>query len=103
MEPAPRRAARLPPVHIEQVKKYVLSILACAVLMLHSLAVAALGTQANGAGGSRPGLFVMSLLLGLFGIVVVRAINQLPMLTPWLLAAVVIPTAVYVFYFQVVK
>jgi hypothetical protein len=89
-------------VHIEQVKKYVLSILACAVLMLHSLAVAALGTQVNGAGGSRPGLFVMSLLLGVFGIVLVRAINRLPVLTPWLLTAAVIPTAVYLLYFQVI-
>jgi len=89
-------------VHVEQVKKYVLSSLACSVLMLHSLAVAALGTQTNGAGGSRQGLFVMSLLLGAFGIVVVRAINRLPILTPWLLLAVVIPTAVYVVYFQVI-
>jgi len=88
-------------VHIEQVKKYVLSSLACSVLMLHSLAVAALGTQANGAAGSRQGLFVMSLLLGLFGIVVVRALNRRRILTPWLLFAVVIPTAVYVLYFRV--
>ncbi|WP_017934747.1 hypothetical protein [Nocardioides sp. Iso805N] len=89
-------------MHIERVKKYVLSILACAVLMLHSLAVAVLGTQTNGAGGSRPGLFVMSVLLGAFGIVLVRAINRLPVLTPWLLTAPVIPTVVYVLYFQVI-
>lgn len=88
-------------MHVEQVKKYVMSTLACSVLMLHSLAVAALGTQVNGAGGSRPGLFVMSLLLGLFGVVLVRVINGLPVLTPWLLAAVVTPTLVYVLYFHV--
>ncbi len=29
-------------VHVEQVKKYVMSSLVCSVLMLHSLAVAAL-------------------------------------------------------------
>lgn len=89
-------------MHVEQVKKYVMSILACSVLMLHSLAVAALGTQVNGAGGSRQGLFVMSLLLGVFGIVLVRAINRLPVLTPWLLSAIVIPVAVYVLYFKVI-
>ena len=90
-------------MHIEQVKKYVASSLACSVLMLHSLAVAALGTQVTGAGGSRPGLFVMSLLLGVFGIVLVRAINRLPVLTPWLLLAALIPTAVYVVYFKVIS
>lgn len=89
-------------MHIEQVKKYVLSILACAVLMLHSLALAGLGTQVTGAGGSRQGLFVMSVLLGVFGVVVVRVINRRPVLTPWLLAAPVIPTVVYVLYFQVI-
>ena len=90
-------------MHIEQVKKYVMSSLACSVLMLHSLAVAALGTQVNGAGGSRPGLFVMSMLLGLFGIVLVRLINRLPVLTPWLLVAPVVPTVVYYVYFQVIS
>lgn len=89
-------------MHVEQVKKYVMSSLACSVLMLHSLAVAALGTQVNGAGGSRPGLFVMSLLLGLFGIVLVRAINRLPILTLWLLLAPLVPVVVYVLYFQVI-
>lgn len=88
-------------MHIERVKKYVLSSLLCSVLMLHSLAVAALGTQVNGAGGSRPGLFVMSTLLGLFGIVGVRVVNQLPVLTPWLVGCGVIPTIVYVGYFEV--
>ena len=90
-------------VHIEQVKKYVLSSLACSVLMLHSLAVAALGTQVNGAGGSRPGLFVMSLLLGLFGIALVRILNRLPLATSWLLLAPVVPTLVYVGYFHVLR
>jgi hypothetical protein len=90
-------------MHVETVKKYVMSILACSVLMLHSLAVAALGTQVNGAGGSRQGLFVMSLLLGVFGIVLVRAINRLPVLTPWLLTAVIIPVGVYYLYFQVIR
>jgi hypothetical protein len=90
-------------VHIERVKKYVLSSLLCAVLMLHSLAVAALGTQVNGAGGSRPGLFVMSTLLGLFGVVGVRLLNQLSVVTPWLVTCLVIPVAVYVGYFEVLR
>ncbi len=45
----------------------------------------------------------MSLLLGLFGIVLVRLINRLPVLTPWLLLAPVIPVLVYVLYFQVIQ
>jgi hypothetical protein len=88
-------------VHIERVKKYVLASLLCSVLMLHSLAVAALGTQVNGAGGSRPGLFVMSTLLGLFGVVGVRLLNQLSVVTPWLVSCLVIPVIVYAGYFEV--
>jgi hypothetical protein len=42
----------------------------------------------------------MSLLLGLFGIVLVRAILHRSVLSPWLLTAFVIPTAVYGFYFR---
>lgn len=90
-------------MHIERVKKYVLSSLVCSVLMLHSLGVAALGTQVNGAGGSRPGLFVMSTLLGLFGVVAVRLVNQLSVLTPWLVTCLVIPVIVYVGYFEVLR
>jgi hypothetical protein len=71
--------------------------------MLHSLAVAALGTQVNGAGGSRPGLFVMSTLLGLFGVVGVRLLNQLSVVTPWLVTCLVIPVVVYVGYFEVLR
>ena len=52
---------------------------------------------------SGSGLFVMSLLLGLFGIVLVRLINRLPVLTPWLLVAPVVPTVVYYVYFQVIS
>lgn len=90
-------------MHIEQVKRYVLASLLCSVLMLHSLAVAALGTQTGGARGSRPGLFVISTLLGLFGVVGVRLLNQLTVLTPWLVTCLVIPVAVYVGYFEVLR
>jgi hypothetical protein len=90
-------------VHIEQVKKYVLASLLCSVLMLHSLAVAVLGTQGSGARGARPGLFVISALLGLFGIVGVRLLNQLQVMTPWLVTCLVIPLIVYVGYFKVLQ
>lgn len=90
-------------MHIEQVKKYVLASLLCSVLMLHSLAVAALGVWGDGARGSRPGLFVISALLGLFGVVGVRLLNQLSVLTPWLATSLVIPVVVYVGYFKVLS
>jgi hypothetical protein len=86
-------------VHIEQVKKYVLSSLVCSVVMLHSAAIAALGVVSNGAGGSRQGLFVLSVLFGAFAITAVRLINGLRVLTPWLLCALVIPTLVYWLWF----
>ncbi len=88
-------------MHIEQVKKYVLASLVCSVVMLHSTAVAGLGVISNGVGGSRQGLFVMSVLFGVLAIGAVRVINKLPVLTPWLLCALVIPTAIYYFYFKV--
>jgi hypothetical protein len=88
-------------VHIERVKKYVLASLLCSVLMLHSLAVATLGAWGDGARGSRPGLFVVSALLGLFGVVGVRLLNQRSVMTPWLATCLVIPLIVYVGYFKV--
>lgn len=47
-------------MHIEQVKKYVASSLLCSVVMLHSLAMAALGTTGADNGGASEGLFVMA-------------------------------------------
>jgi len=88
-------------VDIEQVKKYVLSSLVCSVVLLHSAAIAALGVTSNGNGGSRQGLYVLSILFGVLAIGAVRLINQLSLFTPWLLGAVVIPTVVYVGWFEV--
>ena len=82
-------------MHVEQVKKYVMSSLLCSVVMLHSLAMAALGATSADKGGARQGLFVISVLLGVLAIVGVRLINKLRPLTPWLLCAVVIPVVVY--------
>jgi len=88
-------------VHIERVKKYVASSLVCSVLMLHSLAVATLGAVQDDVGGSRVGLFVLSLLFGLLGIAAVRLINRLRILTPWLLCAVIPPTAFYILWLRI--
>ena len=82
-------------MHIEQVKRYVLSSLVCSVVMLHSTAVAALGATGGTAGGARQGLFVMSVLFGVLAIGAVRIINKRSVWTPWLLGAVVVPTVVY--------
>ena len=82
-------------MHIEQVKKYVASSLLCAVVLLHSLAMAALGATGADKGGAREGLFVISVLLGVMAVAGVRLINKLSLATPWFLAAPVIPLLVY--------
>ena len=87
-------------MHIEQVKKYVLSSLVCSVVMLHATAIAALGVTSNGAGGSRQGLFVLSVLFGMLAIVAVRLINKIRILTPWLVCAFIPATFLYWLWFQ---
>jgi len=82
-------------VHIQQVKKYVASSLLCAVVLLHSLAMAALGATGADKGGAREGLFVISVLLGVMAVAGVRLINKLSLATPWFLMAPVIPLLVY--------
>ncbi|MBG6094560.1 transcriptional regulator [Nocardioides luteus] len=84
-------------MHIEQVKKYVASSLLCAVVLLHSLAMAALGATGADKGGAREGLFVISLLLGVMAVAGVRLINRLSLATPWFLLTPVIPLLVYYF------
>lgn len=84
-------------MHIEQVKKYVASSLLCAVVLLHSLAMAALGALGADKGGAREGLFVISVLLGVMAVGGVRLINKLSLVTPWFLVAPVIPLLVYYF------
>lgn len=84
-------------MHIEQVKKYVASSLLCSVVMLHSLAMAALGATGADKGGAREGLFVISVLLGVMAVGGVRLINKLSLVTPWFLVAPVIPVLVYYF------
>ena len=82
-------------MHVEKVKKYVASSLLCSVVMLHSLAMAALGATGADKGGARQGLFVISVLLGAMAVAGVRLINKLSLATPWFLVAPVIPTLVY--------
>lgn len=81
----------------EQVKKYVASSLLCTVVLLHSLAMAALGATGADKGGAREGLFVISVLLGVAAVAGVRLINKLSLVTPWFLGAPVIPLLVYYF------
>ncbi|MFI5626737.1 transcriptional regulator [Nocardioides sp. NPDC051685] len=82
-------------MHIQQVKKYVASSLLCAVVLLHSLAMAALGATGADKGGAREGLFVISVLLGVMAVAGVRLINKLSLATPWFLMAPAIPLLVY--------
>ena len=88
---------------IERVKRYVLSSLVCSVVMLHSVFMALLGLTVNGRGGSRVGLFVMSLLLGVLAVSAVRIVNKLSVLTPWLLTAFIIPGTIYYVWFGALK
>lgn len=82
-------------MHIEQVRKYVLSSLVCSVVLLHSAAMAALGATGADKGGARQGLFVISVLLGVLAVGAVRLINKLSLVTPWFLLTPVIPLLVY--------
>lgn len=82
-------------MHIEQVRKYVLSSLVCSVVLLHSLAMAALGATGADKGGARQGLFVIAVLLGVLAIAAVRLINKLSLVTPWFAVTPVIPLVVY--------
>ncbi|MFE3997585.1 transcriptional regulator [Nocardioides sp. YIM B13467] len=82
-------------MHVEKVKKYVASSLLCSVVMLHSLAMAAMGATGADKGGARQGLFVLSVLLGAMAVAGVRLINKRSLVTPWFLVAPVIPSLVY--------
>jgi len=84
-------------VHIEQVKKYVLSSLLCSVVLLHSAAMALLGATSADKGGARQGLFVISVLLGVLAVAAVRLINKLSLLTAYFLLTPVIPLVIYYF------
>lgn len=88
-------------MQLEQVRRYVLSSLVCSVILLHATAVAALGAALNGAGGSREGLFVLSVLFATLAIVAVRLINRLRVGTPWLVCAVVPAVVVYAGYYGI--
>ena len=87
-------------MELAQVRRYVLSSLVCTVVLLHSLAIAVLGCASNGHGGSRQGLFVLSVLFGCVAISAVRLINRLSVLTPWLLVTLIIPTSTYLVWFK---
>lgn len=88
---------------VERVRRYVLSSLVCSVVLLHSLFMALLGLTVNGRGGSRQGLYVMSLLLGFLAVSLVRIINKRSVLTVWQFGAFVIPTASYWVWFGVLR
>lgn len=87
-------------MHVKQVQRYILATLVGSVVLGHSLAVAALGVTALDQGGARQGLFVLSTMFGLLAIGAVRVIARRSVLTPWLLAAGLIPALTYWYYFS---
>ena len=85
---------------VERVQRYVLSSFVCIVVMGHSMAAAVAGAFiVNGAGGSIPGLFVISVLFGVLAISAVRLINRKRVLSLWLLCAGIVPTLCYLLAF----
>ena len=85
---------------VERVQRYVLSSFACIVIMGHSMAAGVAGAFiVNGAGGSIPGLFVISVLFGVLAVCAVRLINRKRVLSPWILAAAIVPTLCYLLAF----
>ncbi|CAN5252496.1 MAG: transcriptional regulator [Nocardioides sp.] len=80
---------------VEQVKTWVATSMVMAVVMLHAVAVAALGAFGPDKGGARVGLFVIASLLSVLAIGAARLIHKKPVLTPWLLAGPVPPLLVY--------
>lgn len=80
---------------VEEVKRWVMTSLIGAVILMHSIAVAALGAFGPDRAGARQGLFVIATLLAALAIGAIRLVHKLPLLTPWYVAAVIPPTLVY--------
>lgn len=95
------RPVRTAEQKLDRVRKYVLSSLVCSVVELHSLAIAALGVIEPNRGGSRIGLYVMSVLFGLLAVGAVRLINKKSLLTVWWLSAFILPTGFYLLWLRV--
>lgn len=70
-------------MEVERVQRWVMSTLLMTVSFIFAGGVALLSATSVQE-GARPGLLVISVIVGLFGIAGVRMINARPFFTPWL-------------------
>ena len=84
-------------MEVERVQRWVASALVLTVCTLLATGMAILSGTVERA-GARPGLLVLSCVVGLMAMVGVRLINQKSLLTPWLLLAC-LPAAVVGSYY----
>ncbi|MCW2760222.1 MAG: hypothetical protein JWR85_423 [Marmoricola sp.] len=74
-------------MEIERVQRWVMSALLVTVMFIFAGGMALLSATSVQS-GARPGLLVMSLIVGVIGIGGVRVIHAKSLVTPWLLAGV---------------
>lgn len=72
-------------MEVERVQRWVMSGLLVTVTFILAEGMALLSASSIQV-GARPGLLVMSLVVGVLGIIGVRVIHSKSLLTPWLLA-----------------
>jgi hypothetical protein len=86
-------------VQVERVQRWVASALVLTVCTLFATGMAILSGTVDRP-GARPGLLIISCVVGLMAMVGVRVINQRSVLTPWLLLAF-LPAAVVGSYYWI--
>ena len=79
-------------MHVERVQKWVMSALALTTALIFAGGLSILAATSDRA-GARPGLLVIAAVVGLAAMAGVRALNELRILTPWLLVGL-LPAAV---------
>lgn len=72
-------------MEVERVQRWVMSTLLMTVATIFAGGLALLSATSVQA-GARPGLLVMSVVVGVLGVSGVRVINATSLVTPWLLA-----------------
>jgi hypothetical protein len=75
-------------VEIEKVQKVVMSALLTTVLFIFAAGLALLGQHLPENPGADVGLVVIAGFIGVTAILGIRAINALPLLTPWLVVGI---------------
>jgi hypothetical protein len=84
-------------VQVERVQRWVMSTLLLTVCALFATGLAILSGTVDRA-GARPGLLVISGVVGLMAMAGMRAINLKRILTPWLLLGLLPAVAVGLYY-----